>query len=72
VLPQITPATDLGAAAVAGYARRQGTDLAAYIDSMGPVLTPDIAGKEVTGLLTDSGYDQRAYVLTAAGLRPMP
>lgn len=72
VLPQITPATDLGAAAVAGYARREGTDLAAYIDGMGPVLTPEIAGKEVTGLLTESGYDQRAYVLTAAGLRPMP
>jgi NAD(P)-dependent dehydrogenase (short-subunit alcohol dehydrogenase family) len=72
VLPQLTPATDLGAAAVAGYARRQGTDVAAYIDGMGPVLTPELAGKEVTGLVTDAGYDQRAYVLTASGLGPMP
>jgi NAD(P)-dependent dehydrogenase (short-subunit alcohol dehydrogenase family) len=72
VLPQLTPATDLGAAAVAAYARRQGADLAAYIDGLGPVVTPDLAGKAIAGLVTDSGDDQGAYLLTASGLTPVP
>ena len=38
VLPQLTPATDLGAAAVAGYAGRQGVDVATFLDGFGPVL----------------------------------
>jgi hypothetical protein len=34
------------------------------------VLTPEQAGQAVAGLATDPGYDQGAYLLTAAGLRP--
>jgi NAD(P)-dependent dehydrogenase (short-subunit alcohol dehydrogenase family) len=72
LLPQLTPATELGAAATAAYAARAGLDLAAYIEGMGEVVTPQRAGAAVTGLLADPGHDRDAYVLTAAGLVPLP
>ena len=70
VLPQLTPATDLGAAAVAAYAARQGTDLQAFLRERGPALTPEQAGKAVVELATDPG-EQGAYLLSAAGLSPL-
>jgi NAD(P)-dependent dehydrogenase (short-subunit alcohol dehydrogenase family) len=71
VLPQLTPATGLGAAAVAAYAARAGLDVEAYLKDRGPALTPGQAGASITALIGDSGHDQRAYLLTAAGLRPL-
>jgi NAD(P)-dependent dehydrogenase (short-subunit alcohol dehydrogenase family) len=71
VLPQLTPATALGAPAVAGYAARQGVDLDTYIKGLGPALTPERVGEAITGLVTDAGSGQDAYLLTAAGLRPL-
>ena len=38
VLPQLTPETGLGAAAVAAYATRQGVGIPAFLDRLGPVL----------------------------------
>lgn len=74
VLPQLTPATQLGAAAVAAYAQRQGVDLASYTESMGPALTPENAGKAILSLIEApaAGAGPEAYLLTAAGLRPVP
>jgi NAD(P)-dependent dehydrogenase (short-subunit alcohol dehydrogenase family) len=71
VLPQLTPATGLGAAAVAAYAARAGMDVEAYLKDRGPALTPEQAGAAITALIGDPGHDQRAYLLTAAGLRPL-
>jgi NAD(P)-dependent dehydrogenase (short-subunit alcohol dehydrogenase family) len=71
VLPQLTPATSLGAAAVAAYAARAGMDVDAYLKDRGPALTPEQAGAAITALIGDPGHDQRAYLLTAAGLRPL-
>jgi NADP-dependent 3-hydroxy acid dehydrogenase YdfG len=71
VLPQLTPATGLGAAAVAAYAARQGTDLQAFLRDMGPALTPEQAGKSIAELATDPGRDEGAYRLSAAGLSPL-
>jgi len=68
LLPQLTPATDLGALYVAAYAARQGDGPAA---PGGPPLTPDLAGQAVTELAADPGYQEHAYVLTAEGLRPL-
>jgi len=48
-----------------GAASRPGAD-------QGPALTPELAGRAITGLVTGPGPDQDAYVLTAAGLRPLP
>jgi NAD(P)-dependent dehydrogenase (short-subunit alcohol dehydrogenase family) len=72
LLPRLTPATALGAAAVAGYAARQGVEAAAYIDGMGEVLTPEHAGQAVLGLIAGHLPGHDAYLLTAAGLAPLP
>ena len=70
VLPQLTPATALGAAATAAYAAREGMDLPGYLEKLGPPLTPEQVGEAVTGLATDPAYDHEAYLLTSAGLSP--
>jgi NAD(P)-dependent dehydrogenase (short-subunit alcohol dehydrogenase family) len=71
VLPQLTPATALGAAAVAAYAARAGADEGSYAASLGATPTPELAGQAVASLATDPGLDQPAYLLTGAGLRPV-
>jgi hypothetical protein len=72
VLPQLTPATDLGAAGVAAYAARQGVAVSDYLESLGPPLTPGAAGQAVADLARDPARDQDAYLLTASGLAPAP
>lgn len=77
LLPQLTPATALGARFVEAYAGRQGMDVAAYTGELGPALTPEQAGQAVTELISGpssgpgDGASQDAYLLTAAGLRPL-
>lgn len=68
VLPQLTPATDLGAAAVAAYATRQGLDVATALERFGPALTPDQVGKAIVDLATDPTFPDASYLLTTAGL----
>lgn len=70
VLPRLTPATDLGAKAVAAYAERQGVDVDAFVESTGPVLTPEQVGRSVLAIASGSG-DHNAYLLAAAGLSPL-
>ena len=48
---------------------RQG-DVAAYLEQLGPTLTLEQVGKAITELAADSTYDERAYMLTPAGLTP--
>lgn len=72
VLPRLTAATELGATGVAGYAEREGVDVATYQQRLGPPLTPDQVGTAIVGLAADSGQDQPAYMLTAGGLAPVP
>ena len=71
VLPQLTPETDLGAVAVAGYAEREGMTVAEFLAGRGPGLSPEQAGKAILSLVTDPDLDQPAYLLTAAGLTPV-
>jgi NAD(P)-dependent dehydrogenase (short-subunit alcohol dehydrogenase family) len=70
VLPRLTPATDLGADAVAAYAARQGVDVDAFLRSSGPALSPDHVGKAVLDLTCDPRVHD-AYLLTSAGLSPL-
>ena len=72
VLPDLTPETALGHAAVAAYAARAGADVAAFTAGRGPALTPAAAGQEIARLLADPGQDKDAYLLSAAGLSPAP
>lgn len=66
VLPRLTPATDLGAKAVAAYADRQGVDVATFVDAGGPTLTAEQVGRWVLDLAI--GYQHGSFLLTAAGL----
>jgi len=69
VLPQLTPATALGAVFAAAYAARRGAD--ASPSAGGPPLTPEQVGQAIVDL-TGPAWDQDAYLITAAGLRPLP
>lgn len=69
VLPQLTPATDLGAKAVAAYAHRQGVDVDTFVRSSGPALSVEQVGRSVVQI-AGGLRDHSAYLLTAAGLSP--
>ena len=72
LLPQLTPATALGAVFAAAYGARDGAG-AAGRTGPGPALTPEQAGQAVIDLVTaaGAGLGDDAYLLTAAGLRPL-
>jgi NAD(P)-dependent dehydrogenase (short-subunit alcohol dehydrogenase family) len=72
LLPQLTPETALGAVYAAVYATREGANAAASGRGQGPALTPDQVGQAITGLVTGAGQDRDAYLVTTAGLRPLP
>jgi len=71
LLPRMTPATDLGSEAVAGYARRDGLDVGEFLERFGPTLTPEDVGKATVGLVTSDERPSGPYLLTAAGLAPL-
>ncbi|NMO92221.1 SDR family oxidoreductase [Actinomycetospora sp. TBRC 11914] len=66
LLPQLTAATDLGAAAAAAYAARAGG-----VTSGAPGLTPEQVGKAVVGIALDDAAPGAEYLLTAAGPQPL-
>jgi NADP-dependent 3-hydroxy acid dehydrogenase YdfG len=71
LLPQLTPATELGAAAVAAYAAREGMDVPGYMATRGPVLTAEQTGDAVLELAAGQNFSPGAYLLTAAGLKQL-
>jgi NAD(P)-dependent dehydrogenase (short-subunit alcohol dehydrogenase family) len=73
VLPQLTPATELGAAGVAAYAGRRGVDAATFAAAFEPLLTPAIVGAEVARLCqaADSHGEHRVYQLNGHGLHAL-
>src|SRR5260370_4085718 len=72
VLPQLTPATDLRAAAAASYAARQGADRAAHRETSGPVLTPQQVAQAILGLAPDPARHQHPSLLTSPRPPPPP
>ncbi|MEE6178937.1 SDR family oxidoreductase [Mycobacterium sp. 050134] len=71
VLPRLTPATDLGAKAVAAYAERQGVDVGTFVRSSGPALSAEQAARSVLEIAGGGPGESDAYLLTAAGLSPL-
>jgi NAD(P)-dependent dehydrogenase (short-subunit alcohol dehydrogenase family) len=72
LLPQLTPATELGAAGVAAYAGREGVDVETFAKRLDPILTPQVVGSAVVDLCRASGTHEKgslAYLLTGAGLQ---
>jgi NADP-dependent 3-hydroxy acid dehydrogenase YdfG len=68
VLPRLTPATELGARAVAAYAGRQGVDVDTFVRASGPALTAEDVARSVLEIARGQHRDHNAYLLTAAGL----
>jgi NAD(P)-dependent dehydrogenase (short-subunit alcohol dehydrogenase family) len=72
VLPQLTPATDLGLAAVRAYAARAGQTVEDQIRQLGDPLTPEIAGRALVELArTEPAALAPAYRLTSTGLHAL-
>jgi NAD(P)-dependent dehydrogenase (short-subunit alcohol dehydrogenase family) len=70
VLPRITPLTDLGRPAVQAYAARAGQSEEEYLQPMGQLVTPAIAGTALVELVqSDPATVAPAYLLTGAGLQ---
>jgi NAD(P)-dependent dehydrogenase (short-subunit alcohol dehydrogenase family) len=72
VLPRLTPGTDLGAAAVAAYARRAGVDVDVYVKKLEPGPEPEQVGRHIADLASSTEHGPGAYVLTSQGLSPAP
>ncbi|WP_319433956.1 SDR family oxidoreductase [Mycobacterium sp. RTGN5] len=73
VMPRMTPHGDVGRRGVRGYAARTGQSEEAYLQQLGEVLTPEIAGTSLVSLVqADPTTLPSAYVLTGAGLRALP
>jgi NAD(P)-dependent dehydrogenase (short-subunit alcohol dehydrogenase family) len=68
VLPQLTPATGLGAEAVAAYAERQRVDVDTFLAASGPALSAEQVGKAVLQIADGDRGEHLAYLLTASGL----
>ena len=71
VLPRLTPATDLGHAAVLAYAAREGLDEKEYVRQMVDPVTPEIAGAAFLELATTDLGNGGSYLLTGGGLQPL-
>jgi NAD(P)-dependent dehydrogenase (short-subunit alcohol dehydrogenase family) len=70
LLPKLTPATGLGAAAVAGYAARQGVATDVFVKDLQPVLTPGQLANVVTEVAGDPGSAPE-YLVSGAGHRAL-
>jgi NAD(P)-dependent dehydrogenase (short-subunit alcohol dehydrogenase family) len=70
LLPQLTPATGLGSAGIAGYAARQGITPDAFVEGLQPILTPDQVAKAVLEIAGDPG-SAAEYQVSGVGLRPL-
>jgi NAD(P)-dependent dehydrogenase (short-subunit alcohol dehydrogenase family) len=70
LLPQLTPATGLGEAAVAGYAARQGVDPDTYAANLSPALTPEQVAAAVLAVAADPASPPE-YLVSGAGYRAL-
>jgi NAD(P)-dependent dehydrogenase (short-subunit alcohol dehydrogenase family) len=72
LLPQLSPATELGQSAVAAYARRAGMTEEVFMARRGAPLTPERAGTAVVQVLTDPTLAAHpAFLLSSTGLTPV-
>ena len=73
VLPRFAPQTGVGRPAVKAYAARAGQPLDEYLQQMGPLVTPEIAGTALVELVrADAATVAPGYLLTGPGCRSCP
>jgi NAD(P)-dependent dehydrogenase (short-subunit alcohol dehydrogenase family) len=72
VLPQLSPATDLGKIFTEAYAAQQGLSEDQYLsERFGGVLSTEQAAETLSELIRDGTYSAPAYMLTLRGLIPV-
>jgi NADP-dependent 3-hydroxy acid dehydrogenase YdfG len=71
VLPNLTPATDLGQIYAEAYATQAGLSVSQFLERFGGTLSADQAGKRIGDLAADDAYAGPAYLLTPTGLQPV-
>lgn len=73
VLPRMTPFGDVGSRGVRTYAARTGQTEEQYLQQLGKLLTPQVAGSALVELvLADPANTAPGYLLTGAGLQELP
>lgn len=71
VLPQLTPATDLGRPYTAAYAQSAGISEAEFLERLGGTLTVDQVAEGISTLAADDSQTAAAYLLTTRGPQPI-
>jgi NAD(P)-dependent dehydrogenase (short-subunit alcohol dehydrogenase family) len=73
VMPRMTPFGEVGRRGVRAYAARGGQTEEAYLEQLGEVLTPEVAGSALVDLVrAEPATTASEYLLTAAGLQQLP
>ncbi|MFV2018992.1 SDR family NAD(P)-dependent oxidoreductase [Micromonospora sp. LOL_023] len=72
VLPRFAPMTGVGLPAVQAYAARAGRPVEDFVNRIGPLLTPELAGTAMVDLVRTGAAEVAAgYELNGAGLRKL-
>ena len=72
VMPKMTPLGDVGRRGARAYAARSGQTEEEYVQQLGELLTPEIAGSALVDLVrADPTTIAPGYLLTAAGLQSL-
>jgi NAD(P)-dependent dehydrogenase (short-subunit alcohol dehydrogenase family) len=73
VMPRMTPFGEVGRQGIRAYAKRGGQPEDQYVQQLGPLLTPEIAGAALVDLVrADASTTEPGYLLTGSGLQPLP
>ena len=73
VMPRMTPFGDVGRGGIRAYAARSGIADEAFLEQLGPVTTPEIAGSALVDLVReDPSATAPGYILTGTGLQKAP
>jgi hypothetical protein len=73
VMPRMTLSGEVGLRGIRAYAARSGQTEEAYLQQLVTTLTPETAGSAVLDLIRmDAAELSAGYLLTGAGLQPLP
>jgi NAD(P)-dependent dehydrogenase (short-subunit alcohol dehydrogenase family) len=73
VMPKMTPYGDVGMAGIRAYAARSGHTEEAFVQGLGELLTPEMAGSALLDLVrADPATTAPGYLLTGARLQQLP
>ncbi len=73
IMPRMTPYGNVGRRGVRAYAARSGQSEDTYLEQLGELLTPEMAGSALVDLVrADPATTAPGYVLTGAGLQKLP